>query len=91
MSSIAKSMLCIYILELIHVTKSISGFVLLVKQVQSSPVTPLNSSSSSASDPSASWPQSEELDSGINRAYYAGEKEIFGELIENMLINLSLK
>lgn len=54
-----------------------------MKQVQSSPVTPMNSSSSSASDPSAPWPLSEELDSGTNHAYYAGKKEIFSELFEN--------
>ncbi|KAH7513448.1 hypothetical protein FEM48_Zijuj12G0201000 [Ziziphus jujuba var. spinosa] len=43
---------------------------------EGSPVTPVNSNSSSASDPSAPWPLSEELDSGTNHAYYAGENEI---------------
>ncbi|XP_020235106.1 calmodulin-binding transcription activator 5 [Cajanus cajan] len=38
-------------------------------QLQGSPVTPVNSNSSSASDPAASWIPSEDLDSGTKTAY----------------------
>ncbi|KAG4949111.1 hypothetical protein JHK86_042350 [Glycine max] len=38
-------------------------------QLQGSPATPVNSNSSSASDPAASWIPSEDLDSGVNSAY----------------------
>ncbi|CAJ1963270.1 unnamed protein product [Sphenostylis stenocarpa] len=38
-------------------------------QLQSSPVTPINSNSSSVSDPAASWIPPEEFDSGTNSAY----------------------
>lgn len=49
-------------------------------QSEGSPVTPVNSNSSSVSDPfAAPWP-SEELDSGTNHAYYAGENKILGQL-----------
>ena len=47
-------------------------------QLQGSPGTPINSNSSSVSDPSAPWFSSEEHDSGANHAYNAGEKEILG-------------
>ncbi|KAL2580549.1 hypothetical protein AAZV13_15G132100 [Glycine max] len=40
-----------------------------VLQLQGSPATPVNSNSSSASDPAASWIPSEDLDSGVNSAY----------------------
>ncbi|QCE13332.1 P-loop containing nucleoside triphosphate hydrolase [Vigna unguiculata] len=40
-------------------------------QLQSSPVTPVNSNSSSVSDPAASWIPSEDLDSGAKSAYSA--------------------
>ncbi|XP_048129258.1 calmodulin-binding transcription activator 5 isoform X2 [Rhodamnia argentea] len=45
------------------------------QESQGSPATPVNSHSSSASDPSAPWILSEELDSGANQAYYSAEKE----------------
>ncbi|XP_057958226.1 calmodulin-binding transcription activator 5 [Malania oleifera] len=49
------------------------------KELQASPVTPVNSNSSSTlSDPSAPWLSSEENDSGTDCAYYAGEKEHTG-------------
>lgn len=47
-------------------------------QLQGSPGTPVNSNSSSVSDPSAPWFSSEEHDSGTNHAYNAHEKEILG-------------
>ncbi|XP_034228719.1 calmodulin-binding transcription activator 5 isoform X2 [Prunus dulcis] len=44
---------------------------------EGSPVTPVNSNnSSSVSDPSAPWLLSEELDSGANTAFCAGENEL---------------
>lgn len=43
-------------------------------QLQSSPVTPVNSNSSSVSDPAASWILAEDLDSGAKSAHSAGEK-----------------
>jgi len=45
-------------------------------QLQSSPVTPVNSNSnsSSVSDPAASWIPSEDLDSGTKSDYSPGEK-----------------
>lgn len=55
------------------------GLLLLTIQVQGSPVTPVNSNSSSVSDPSAPWFLSEELDSGANNAYCAGENELPGD------------
>ncbi|KAK7291696.1 hypothetical protein RIF29_07054 [Crotalaria pallida] len=55
--------------------KSVEHIVLVhyreTQEVQGSPVTPVNSNSSS-SDPAAPWILSEEIDSGINTAY-AGE------------------
>ncbi|KAI6683069.1 hypothetical protein NL676_028982 [Syzygium grande] len=50
-------------------------FTLLPNQSQGSPATPVNSHSSSVSDPSAPWVLSEELDTGANQAYYSAEKE----------------
>lgn len=47
-------------------------------QLQGSPGTPVNSNSSSVSDPSPPLFSSEEHDSGANRAYNVGEKEILG-------------
>lgn len=43
-------------------------------QLQGSPVAPINSNSSSASDPTAPWILSEEIDSGIKTANAGGEK-----------------
>lgn len=43
-------------------------------QLQSSPVTPVNSNSSSVSDPTAPLILSEDLDSGTNNSYAVGEK-----------------
>ncbi|KAK3008546.1 hypothetical protein RJ639_013391, partial [Escallonia herrerae] len=67
---------------------------------EGSPVTPVTSSSSSgASDPSASWLLSEESDSGIDRVYYKSEKfmnlidrnkSIFTICREVVLLNLLL-
>ncbi|KAF7852026.1 hypothetical protein BT93_L1120 [Corymbia citriodora subsp. variegata] len=45
------------------------------QESQGSPATPVNSHSSSVSDPSAPWVLSEELDSGANQPYYSAEKE----------------
>lgn len=47
-------------------------------QLQGSPVTPLNSNSSSSSDQPAPWVLSEEFDSGTKNACYAGGKELLG-------------
>lgn len=48
--------------------------------LQGSPTTPVNSNSSSVSDPSsAPWLSSEEHDSGANHVYSAGEKELLGD------------
>ncbi|KAL3727788.1 hypothetical protein ACJRO7_032523 [Eucalyptus globulus] len=44
------------------------------QESQGSPATPVNSHSSSVSDPSAPWVLSEELDSGTNQGYYSAEK-----------------
>jgi len=57
----------------------ITGFVtffglLFMIQMQGSPVTPVNSHSSSVSDPPAPWILSEEIDSGTTTAYAGGEK-----------------
>ncbi|XP_021822504.1 calmodulin-binding transcription activator 5 isoform X1 [Prunus avium] len=61
--------------------KSLEHIVLVhyreTQELQGSPVTPVNSNnSSSVSDPSAPWLLSEELDSGANKAYCAGENEL---------------
>jgi calmodulin-binding transcription activator len=42
-------------------------------QFQGSPITPVNSNSTTASDPSAPWILSEEIDSGTKTAYAGGE------------------
>ncbi|KAK4798156.1 hypothetical protein SAY86_030482 [Trapa natans] len=47
-------------------------------QSQNSPATPVNSNSSTVSDPSASWLLSEELDSGVDQTIYTTEKELTG-------------
>lgn len=44
-------------------------------QSQGSPVTPVNSNSTTASDPTTPWILSEEIDSGAITAYGDGEKE----------------
>ncbi|CAN1281450.1 Calmodulin-binding transcription activator 5 [Linum perenne] len=46
------------------------------QEMHSSPVTPMNSNSSSVSDPSTPWLPAEEFDSGAGNAYSAGEKEL---------------
>ncbi|XP_031398564.1 calmodulin-binding transcription activator 6-like isoform X2 [Punica granatum] len=46
------------------------------EQSQNSPATPVNSNSSSISDPPASWPLSEEFDSGANQTLYHLEKHV---------------
>ncbi|PON93224.1 Notch [Trema orientale] len=62
--------------------KSLEHIVLVhyreTQEVQGSPVTPVNSNSSSSSDPTAPWVLSEELDSGTQNAFYAGGKELPG-------------
>ncbi|KAI3469309.1 hypothetical protein Pfo_025972 [Paulownia fortunei] len=55
--------------------KSLEHIVLVhyreTQEMQGSPATPVNSNSNSAvSDPSASWPLSEESDSAVDRVYY---------------------
>ncbi|XP_027339147.1 calmodulin-binding transcription activator 5-like isoform X2 [Abrus precatorius] len=53
--------------------KSLEHIVLVhyreTQELQGSPVTPVNSNSSSVSDPTAPWIPSEDLDSGTNSAY----------------------
>ncbi|KAM1723481.1 hypothetical protein COP2_022355 [Malus domestica] len=70
--------------------KSLEHIVLVhyreTQEVQGSPVTPVNSNSSSVSDPSAPWFLSEELDSGANNAYCAGENEL-PELGDRLTVN----
>ncbi|KAI4303149.1 hypothetical protein MLD38_038815 [Melastoma candidum] len=44
-------------------------------EMQGSPATPVNSNSSSISDPTAQWVIPEESDSGAYQAYYSGQKE----------------
>ncbi|KAI9197003.1 hypothetical protein LWI28_028938 [Acer negundo] len=60
--------------------KSLENIVLVhyreTQEKQGSPVTPMNSHSSSVSDQSTPWPLSEEFDSAAGHAYYAGEKEL---------------
>ncbi|KAK3188822.1 hypothetical protein Dsin_028383 [Dipteronia sinensis] len=60
--------------------KTLENIVLVhyreTQAIQGSPVTPMNSHSSSVSDPSTPWPSSEEIDSAAGHAYYAGEKEL---------------
>ncbi|KAL5541926.1 hypothetical protein UlMin_009636 [Ulmus minor] len=60
--------------------KSLEHIVLVhyreTQELQGSPVTPVNSSSSSVSDPSAPWILSEEGDTGTNNADNAGEKQL---------------
>lgn len=43
-------------------------------QMQGSPVTPINSHSSSVSDPPAPWVVLDEIDSGTTTTYAGGEK-----------------
>ncbi|CAI0467083.1 unnamed protein product [Linum tenue] len=45
------------------------------QELQGSPATPVNSNSSSASDPSTPWLLAEEFDSGAGLGYSAGEKQ----------------
>lgn len=56
--------------------------------MQGSPSAPLNSNSSSVSDPSAPWHLSEELDSGANQAHYALENGPAGDVIQCHLFNV---
>ncbi|KAL5782177.1 hypothetical protein ACOSP7_007206 [Xanthoceras sorbifolium] len=60
--------------------KTLENIVLVhyreTQELQGSPVTPMNSHSSSVSDQSTPWPLSEEFDSAAGCAYYAGEKEL---------------
>lgn len=48
-------------------------------QLQGSPATPLNSNSSSVSDPTAPWILLEDLDSGTNSAYTDGEEQLLDD------------
>ncbi|KAK7303708.1 hypothetical protein RJT34_14621 [Clitoria ternatea] len=60
--------------------KSLEHIVLVhyreTQEVQGSHVTPVNSNSSSGSDPIASWVLTENLDSGINNAYSGGGHKV---------------
>lgn len=58
-------------------------------QLQGSPVTPLNSNSSSSSDPNARV-LSEEHDSGTKTAYYGGGQEFLGAVMNSLLSNYTV-
>ncbi|CAN0888611.1 Calmodulin-binding transcription activator 5 [Linum grandiflorum] len=60
----------------VECSKSHDLCVLLTVQLQSSPVTPAYSNSSSVSNPSTPWLSAEQFDSGDGHAYSAVEKEL---------------
>ncbi|KAJ7955196.1 Calmodulin-binding transcription activator [Quillaja saponaria] len=75
--------------------KSLEHIVLVhyreTQELQGSPVTTVNSNSSSVSDPTAPWLLSEELDSGADNAYSGGVNEFLGPNENLTDRNLELK
>jgi hypothetical protein len=59
-------------------------------QSQGSPITPVHSNSTTASDPTAPWILSEEIDSGTKTPYAGGEKN-FQNIAFFLLANQSIR